>query len=121
MTELLLTITHPKLEIILPKQDFNSVSSQQEVRDQLASVYESVDDIDGWKEKLKGDELYAAMGTTLKTAGSKEAQYKIDYTYQFEVAKAAAENEVSTLLLVSSTGSSSKSPFFYPKIEVFAF
>ena len=73
--------------------------------------------IDDWKEKLKGDELYSAMGTTLKTAGSKEVQYKIDYTYQFEVAKAAAENEVSTLLLVSSTGSSSKSPFFYPKIK----
>ena len=49
------------------------------------------DAIDDWKEKLKGDELYAAMGTCLKTAGSKEAQYKIDYTYQFEVAKAAAE------------------------------
>ena len=75
------------------------------------------DAINSWKEKLKGDELYAAMGTTLKTAGSKEAQYKIDYTYQFEVAKAAAENEVPTLLLVSSTGSSSKSPFFYPKIK----
>ncbi len=75
------------------------------------------DDIDDWKENLKGDELYAAMGTTLKTAGSKEAQYKIDYTYQFEVAKAAAENKVPTLLLVSSTGSSSKSPFFYPKIK----
>ena len=72
---------------------------------------------DDWKEKLKGDELYSAMGTTLKTAGSKEAQYKIDYTYQFEVAKAAAENQVPTLLLVSSTGSSSKSPFFYPKIK----
>ncbi len=72
---------------------------------------------DDWKEKLKGDELYAAMGTTLKTAGSKEAQYKIDYTYQFEVAKATAENKVPTLLLVSSTGSSSKSPFFYPKIK----
>jgi uncharacterized protein YbjT (DUF2867 family) len=75
------------------------------------------DEIDNWKEKLKGDELYEAMGTTLKTAGSKEAQYKIDYTYQLEVAKASAENQVPTLLLVSSTGSSSKSPFFYPKIK----
>ena len=34
------------------------------------------DDIDDWKEKLKGDELYAAMGTTLKTAGSKERNTK---------------------------------------------
>lgn len=73
--------------------------------------------IESWKNQLKGDVLFSAMGTTLKIAGSKDAQYKIDYTYQHEVAKAAAENGVPSLLLVSSTGSSSKSPFFYAKIK----
>ena len=90
-----LELTHPKLNVHVV--DFDA--------------------IDSWKEKLEGDELYSAMGTTLKTAGSKDAQFKIDYTYQYEVAKASSENEVSTLLLVSSVGSSSKSPFFYPKIK----
>ena len=56
-------------------------------------------------------------GNNLKNCWKQKKRHKIDYTYQFEVAKAAAENEVSTLLLVSSTGSSSKSPFFYPKIK----
>ena len=73
--------------------------------------------LDTWKEKLKGDVLFSAMGTTLKTAGSKDAQYQIDYNYQHDVSKAASENEVASLLLVSSVGSSSKSPFFYPKIK----
>src|SRR5689334_5676279 len=42
-----------------------------------------------WKHLITGDVLFSALGTTLKTAGSKEAQYKIDHTYQFNVAKAA--------------------------------
>ena len=75
------------------------------------------DALDSWKHKLKGDVLFSAMGTTQKIAGSKEAQYKIDYSYQHDVAAAAAKNGVPSLLLVSSVGSNSKSPFFYPKIK----
>ena len=56
------------------------------------------DNIESWKEDLKGDELYSALGTTLKKAGSKEAQYKIDFTYQYEIAKAASQNGVLKLL-----------------------
>ena len=52
------------------------------------------DKIEVWKEYLTGDELYSALGTTIKKAGSKEAQYKVDFTYQFDVAKAASENGV---------------------------
>ena len=75
------------------------------------------DALDSWKDQLQGDTLFSAMGTTLAAAGSKEAQYKIDYTYQHDVAQAAANNEFSTLVLVSSIGSSSKSPFFYCKTK----
>ena len=89
------TINHPKLNV--HKVDFNEVYT--------------------WSEKLKGDVLFLAMGTTLKTAGSKEAQYKVDVTYQFETAKAAAKNNVPKLILVSSTGANQNSIFFYPKIK----
>ena len=75
------------------------------------------DNIDSLKENLVGDVLFSAMGTTLKVAGSKEAQYKIDVTYQYQVAEAAAQNGVPTLLLVSSIGANHKSFIFYPKIK----
>ncbi len=71
------------------------------------------EEIEVWKDQLIGDELYSALGTTIKKAGSKEAQYKIDYTYQYEVAKAAAENGVKKYLLVSSAGANYKSGNFY--------
>ncbi|NLO70177.1 MAG: NAD(P)H-binding protein [Porphyromonadaceae bacterium] len=72
---------------------------------------------DKWREFVKGDVLFSTMGTTLKTAGSKENQFKVDYTYQFETAKIANENGVPAYVLVSSVGANSKSPFFYSKIK----
>lgn len=75
------------------------------------------DDIDSWKSKIRGDHLYSALGTTIKKAGGKDAQYKIDYTYQYEVAKIAAGNRVSGYTLVSSLGANSNSSSFYTRIK----
>ena len=75
------------------------------------------DDIDSWKSNIKGDHLFSALGTTIKKAGSKEAQYKIDYTYQYQVAKSASENGVSGYALVSSLGANSTSNSFYTRIK----
>lgn len=73
--------------------------------------------IDQWSDQIKGDVLFSAMGTTLKKAGSKEAQYKIDYTYQYQVAEAAATNGVSSYVLVSSAGASADSKIFYSRMK----
>jgi uncharacterized protein YbjT (DUF2867 family) len=74
-------------------------------------------EIESWKERVMGDELYSAMGTTIKKAGSKEAQYKVDVTYPLEVAKAASENGVKKYSLVSSAGADKDSALFYPRIK----
>ncbi|MEX2364903.1 MAG: NADH-quinone oxidoreductase subunit F, partial [Balneolaceae bacterium] len=63
------------------------------------------------------DELYSALGTTIKKAGSQEKQYTIDFSYQYEVAKAAAENGVRKYALVSSAGADSESRVFYSKMK----
>ncbi|PWJ42589.1 NAD-dependent epimerase/dehydratase family protein [Sediminitomix flava] len=75
------------------------------------------DHIESWKELLKGDVLFSAMGTTIKKAGSKDVQYKIDYTYQYDVAKAASEQGVNQYVLVSSSGANAKSPIFYARMK----
>lgn len=73
--------------------------------------------IELWKNQMTGDELYSAIGTTIKKAGSKEAQYKIDFTYQYESAKRASESGVKKYLLVSSMGANSKSSNFYLQMK----
>ena len=74
-------------------------------------------DLEKYKDLIKGDILFSALGTTKKDAGGKEQQYEIDYTYQYEFAKIAAENGVAIYSLVSSVGANAKSSFFYPKIK----
>lgn len=70
-----------------------------------------------WKHLVQGDVLFSCMGTTLKAAGSKEAQWKIDYDYQFQFAKTARENNVNNYVLVSAGYSSPNSLFYYSRMK----
>ena len=70
-----------------------------------------------WKNLVTGDVAFSCMGTTLKAAGSKEAQYKVDFGYQYEFAKAARENNVEDYILVSAYGASAKSRIFYSRMK----
>jgi len=69
---------------------------------------------------LNGDLLFSCMGTTLKQAGSLEAQRRVDVGYQFEVAKLAVEQGIKHYLLVSSSGANqtSKQPYLKMKGEL---
>lgn len=72
---------------------------------------------DDWREKVQGDVLFACLGTTLKAAGSKEAQWAIDYEANLEFTKAARENGVNTLVLISASGANSASRLFYQRMK----
>ena len=73
--------------------------------------------IETWRNDVQGDVLFACLGTTLKAAGSKEAQWAIDYEANFEFAKAARENGVHTLVLVSASGANAASRLFYQRMK----
>ena len=75
------------------------------------------DAVENWKNLIMGDVLFSALGTTLKQAGGKDPQYKVDYTYQYNVAKAASENGVPVYVLVSSVGANPVSMIFYSKMK----
>lgn len=75
------------------------------------------DKIESWQHLLMGDVLFSALGTTLKAVGSKEAQFKIDHDYQFDVARASARNGVSSYVLISSVNADSASLFFYLRMK----
>jgi len=70
-----------------------------------------------WKLLVKGDVAFSCLGTTLKSAGSKENQKVIDYDYQFNFAKVAKENQVEDYILVSAYGASPDSKIFYSRIK----
>jgi uncharacterized protein YbjT (DUF2867 family) len=72
---------------------------------------------DEWKHLVTGDVLFSALGTTLKQAGSKEEQYKIDFTYQYRIAEAAANNGAKVYVLISAAMASEKSRIFYSRMK----
>lgn len=73
--------------------------------------------INSWKNKIIGDEIYSALGSTIKKAGSAEERDRIDYSYQFNVLKYASENGVKACSLVSSAGANKDSKNSYLKMK----
>lgn len=70
-----------------------------------------------FKDLITGDVLFSCLGTTLKAAGSKENQWKIDFDIPAAFAAATKENNVKSFVLVSSYGASAKSSVFYSKMK----
>ena len=73
--------------------------------------------LSSYKKLIKGDIFISSLGTTLNDAGSKNNQFLIDYSYQYELAKIASENNVKHYTLISSIGANKNSIFYYLKIK----
>lgn len=70
-----------------------------------------------WQHLVTGDVAFSCLGTTLKDAGSKDAQWKVDYDYQYEFARMARANGVEHYVLVSASGANAGSSLFYLKMK----
>lgn len=110
------------IQLLLENEEYKLIKifSRRSIELTNPKIKEYIVDFDNLKsfvDKINGDVLFSTMGTTIRAAGSKEAQYKVDYTYQFEVAKAAAENGVNSYVLVSSAGANARSKFFYMRMK----
>lgn len=88
-------VAHPKL--IAPLTDFEHLDEQT--------------------EQWQADAVICTLGTTLKTAGSKEAFERVDHTYPLAVARLAADHGTSTYVLNSAIGADAGSSFFYNQVK----
>src|SRR5690606_34232229 len=67
--------------------------------------------------EIQGDIAFSTLGTTLKQAGGKQAQWRVDHDYQVEFADIARTNKVFTFVLLSSANAAEKSLFFYSRMK----
>ena len=65
---------------------------------------------------LENADVFASLGTTLKIAGSKENQRKIDLDYTVNFAK-LCEGKIRSFNVVSAMGANSKSKSFYTSLK----
>ncbi|MCZ2292302.1 MAG: nucleoside-diphosphate sugar epimerase [Burkholderiales bacterium] len=63
------------------------------------------------------DEVYLALGTTIKDAGSQERFRAIDFDANLAVARAALAAGATRAGLVSAVGASARSPVFYSRVK----
>ena len=90
-----LTLTHPKLHAHVV--DFETPEA--------------------WADLLRGDVAFSCLGTTLAAAGSKEAQWRVDYDYQYHFAQQCKANGVPTFVLLSAAMANAQSKFFYNRMK----
>lgn len=69
------------------------------------------------KTKIFADDIFCCLGTTIKTAGSKEKFYQVDFEYPVKIAELAFANKARQYLLVSAMGANAKSSIFYNKVK----
>lgn len=110
------------VDLLLQDDAFHRVNIfvRRDVNIQHRKLHVHVIDFDQpelWGHLVTGDVLFSCLGTTLRTAGSKEAQWIIDYDYQYRFAKIARENNVNHYVLVSSDFASPNSRSFYPRMK----
>ena len=63
------------------------------------------------------DDLFIALGTTIKVAGSKAAFRSVDFDAVVALARAAHAQGASKLGVVSAMGAGSRSPVFYNQVK----
>ena len=80
--------------------------------DKLTEYVTDFSDIEKFADVINGDVLFSCIGTTLKNAGSKDAQWQVDYEIPLKMAAIAKNNGVHTCVLVSSSNADANSSFF---------
>jgi uncharacterized protein YbjT (DUF2867 family) len=63
------------------------------------------------------DDVYVALGTTIKVAGSQAAFRQVDFDYVVSTARAARERGATRLAVVSAMGASAASRVFYSRVK----
>ena len=74
-------------------------------------------DTDSYRDELTGDDLFICLGTTIKKAGSVKAMEVADRDVPAAIARAARNNGVSSVAVVSSIGADSWSRNYYLRIK----
>ena len=72
---------------------------------------------EAWSDLLHGDVAFSCLGTTLAVAGSKDAQWRVDYDYQYAFAEHCKNNGVPTFVLVSAAGATAQSKLSYNRMK----
>jgi len=110
------------VEILLDDSYYDQItilvrSSNFKLHPKLRVVICNFDQLEDYQNYFSVNDFYCAMGTTIKTAKSKDVFRKVDFEYSLNAARMAKKKNVKKCLFVSAVGADPKSNFFYSKTK----
>ena len=82
------------------------------INPKLKEIVSPMKDIGALSSEIQGDILFNALGTTIKNAGSKAEQQRVDRDLPVNFAKIGSENGIKIMLNVSSVGTNMNGGFY---------
>jgi len=110
------------VEVLLHDADYTAVvifvrSATQRRHAKLTEILTDFDNLEAVSQFIHGDVWFSCLGTTLKTAGSRNRQWHIDFEIPLKFAEVAKRNGVFSAVLLSAYGAKASSPLFYSMVK----
>ncbi len=83
----------------------------------LFEIVVNFDQLSEYQTQLKGDDVFCCLGTTMSKARSKEAFWKVDHDYPFNLAKITHAMGATRFYLVSALGADAGSSIYYNQVK----
>ncbi|MFF2889872.1 NAD(P)H-binding protein [Paenibacillus sp. NPDC057967] len=111
------------VKLLLGREDYSCVTvlvrrklpMEHERLEQLVVDYERLEELPN--HLFENSDVYCALGTTRKKAGSKEQFERVDYGYPMALGRLAKRYNADRMLIVTAMGSDEASIFFYSKVK----
>ncbi len=106
------------IQVIAPARSAVSQPEDPSVLPKLVPIRIELDRLSEIRDRIRGvDVAISCLGTTLKSAGSREAFRKIDHDFVVAAARLAKDSGVKKMIVVSSVGADAGSKNFYLKTK----
>ena len=85
--------------------------------EKVRAVVVDFDQLETAEDHFRVDQIYCAIGTTIRQAGSTDAFRRVDLEYPLRIAELGKAHGTSHVLLVSALGASASSKVFYNRTK----
>ena len=96
--------------IAITRQDLPGHPKLVQIKIEFGNITES-------SEKIKADDVFCCLGTTMAKAGSKEKFRQVDFYYPYLLAKTTYATGAKQYLIVSALGANKSSSIFYNEVK----
>ena len=108
-------LASPRYErvVVVTRRKLADVPADRKLR-QVVTEFENLGEV---RDRLRGDHVFCALGTTIRKAGSQGRFREVDYEYPLRLAQLTRKNGARHFSIVSALGASRTSPFFYSRVK----